>query len=153
MKTNYGFTLVELMLTLAVAAILMAVAVPSFQQTIMDNRLSTQSNELVTALNYARSEAVKTHQTITVASKNGTSWTSGWTITNPGGTTLRNHDALAGTTTISGSASSLQYQDTGFLAGTNQLTFNTCDSRTGETGRKVTVLVSGQLSRTDMTCS
>jgi len=152
MKTNQGFTLVELMLTLAVAAILMTVAVPSFRETIMDNRLSTQSNELVTALNYARSEAVKRHETITVTSKNGTNWEAGWTITDPGGTNLRDHDALAGTTTIGGSASSLQYQQTGFLTGSNSITFSTCDSRTGETGRALTILVSGQLSRATMTC-
>jgi len=153
MKTNTGFTLVELMLTLAVAAILTAVAVPSFRQTIMDNRLTTQSNEFITALNIARSEAVKRGETVTVASKNGTSWQSGWTITDSQGNVLRDHNALDGTTTLTGSVSTLQYQQTGFLGGTSTLTFSVCDSRTGETGRQVTVLVSGRPDSADLACS
>lgn len=54
-----GFTLIELMITIAVASILLAVAVPSFNQLIVTNRLTTQANEVVAALNFARSEAIK----------------------------------------------------------------------------------------------
>ena len=54
-----GFTLVELMITLAIAGILVAVGIPSFNSTISSNRLTSYANELVTALNLARSEAVK----------------------------------------------------------------------------------------------
>jgi type IV fimbrial biogenesis protein FimT len=53
-----GFTLVELMVTVFIAAILFAIAIPSFRQMIANNRLATQANELIGALNYARSEAI-----------------------------------------------------------------------------------------------
>lgn len=54
-----GFTLVELMITLAVAVILIAIAVPSFTSLIASNRLTTVANELTDASNVARLEAIK----------------------------------------------------------------------------------------------
>ncbi len=58
-KADGGFTLVELMVTIFVAAILMAIAVPSFKHIIASSRLTTVSNSLVDALNTARMEAIK----------------------------------------------------------------------------------------------
>ena len=54
-----GLTLIELMATLVVVAILATVGVPSFQNLMKDNRRTTQINELVSAMNLARSEATK----------------------------------------------------------------------------------------------
>jgi type IV fimbrial biogenesis protein FimT len=54
-----AFTLIELMVTIAVASVLLAIAVPSFNQLIVANRLTAQANEVVAALNFARSEAIK----------------------------------------------------------------------------------------------
>lgn len=53
-----GFTIVELMVTVALAAILLSVAVPSFRNMMVSNRLTTQANEVVASMNLARSEAV-----------------------------------------------------------------------------------------------
>ncbi|MGH8501581.1 MAG: GspH/FimT family pseudopilin [Gammaproteobacteria bacterium] len=61
-----GFTLIELMVTVAVAAILVTVAVPSFQTMIESNGLTSQVNQFITALNGARSEAVKRGKQITL---------------------------------------------------------------------------------------
>jgi type IV fimbrial biogenesis protein FimT len=54
-----GLTLIELMMTIAIAAILLAVAAPSFQQAINANRLGSAANELASAINLARAEAVR----------------------------------------------------------------------------------------------
>lgn len=56
-----GFTLVELMITLAVAAILLTVGIPSFRDFVMNNRITTQANEFVASIHLARSLAIK-HQ-------------------------------------------------------------------------------------------
>ena len=60
-----GFTIVELMITVAVASILLAIAVPSFNQMIVSGRLTTQANEMVGALSLARSEAIKRNANVT----------------------------------------------------------------------------------------
>ncbi len=59
MKKQTGFTLVELMIALALAAIILTFAVPGFQNTIRNTRAPTQANTFVSALNLARSEAIK----------------------------------------------------------------------------------------------
>jgi len=74
-----GFTLIELLITIAIAGIVASIGIPSFNQTIRNSRLTTNINEFITSLNFARSEAVKRNQTITVR-KSGTEWESGWTV-------------------------------------------------------------------------
>lgn len=59
-----GFTLVELMITVAIAAILLVIAVPSFNHIINANRLTTTANILVNALNTARMEAIKRNASV-----------------------------------------------------------------------------------------
>lgn len=62
---NQGFTLLELLITIAVLGILLGIAVPSFQSSLTNSRLTTAANDLVGALQAARSEAIKrnaTHQ-------------------------------------------------------------------------------------------
>lgn len=69
-----GFTLVELMITIAVLAVILAIATPSFKTVINSNRLTAQTNGLVAALQMARSEALKRNSTVAVCrSANGTS--------------------------------------------------------------------------------
>ncbi len=59
-----GFTLVELMITMAVVVILTAIAVPSFRHLTLSNRLTTTANDVVGALNAARMEAVKRNASV-----------------------------------------------------------------------------------------
>lgn len=66
MTHQRGVTLIELIVTISVAAILLTVAVPGFRDFFIRNRLATQANELVTALNLARNEAVKRGVRVTV---------------------------------------------------------------------------------------
>lgn len=78
-KSTSGFTLLELMITLSVAGILMAIAIPSFSDMMRNSRLTAYTNELVSALNIARSEAVKRGQHVVVR-KTGTGWENGWQV-------------------------------------------------------------------------
>jgi type IV fimbrial biogenesis protein FimT len=83
-----GMTLIELMITVAIVAILMAIGVPSYKYVTNANRISAEVNGLLGDLQFARAEAIKEGQTVTVCSStNGTScngtataWNSGWIV-------------------------------------------------------------------------
>lgn len=81
-EKNKGLTLIELMVTLAVAGVIASIAAPSFMTMIRDNRIVTQTNDLVGSLQLARSEAVKRGVQITIRSASGADnvWDQGWNI-------------------------------------------------------------------------
>ncbi|MCK9604947.1 MAG: GspH/FimT family pseudopilin [Methylomonas sp.] len=76
---SLGFTLIELMVTVAIAAILLGVAVPNFSSAIVRSRLTANTNEFITSLNLARSEAIKRGQQVVVR-KTGANWENGWQV-------------------------------------------------------------------------
>lgn len=89
-----GFTLVELMITIVVLAIIIAIAAPNFTSLINSNRLTGAGNELIAVLQTARTEALRRNRTVTVCSSaNGTSCGQGPTwialIKGTGGEVLR----------------------------------------------------------------
>jgi len=82
-QTLQGFTLLELLITLSIAAILVSLTAPSFQQTIDNNRLNTLNDKLLTFLRAARTEALSRSRAITVCPSNDQatcsgSWGDGW---------------------------------------------------------------------------
>ena len=79
MNTNTGFTLIELILTVAIMSIILTVGLPSFQSTVASNRLTSTTNAMVSALQLAKSEAMKQHKTVVVRKKNN-DWANGWEV-------------------------------------------------------------------------
>lgn len=108
--TALGFTLLEILVTVTVAGLLLAIAVPNFVSLSTRNRLTTYTNDITSAINYARSEAIRRGLPISIcASNTGTScagtWSNGWivfvntdndspAVVDAGETVLATHDAL-----------------------------------------------------------
>ena len=106
-----GFSLIELMVTIAVLAILLAIGLPSFQGSMRSNLVATGANELIASISLARSEAIRSPGGAGIcasadgSSCNGASWNDGWIVWNdldgngsPGGTderVLRRVEAIA----------------------------------------------------------
>lgn len=79
-----GLTLIELMMAIAIAAILLAVAAPSFQQALNGNRLGSAANELASAINLARAEAVRQNRRAVLCRSTDDSACDGTVSTWPG---------------------------------------------------------------------
>jgi len=80
-KAHAGFTLVELMVTLAIAAILLAVGMPSFSGIIKNQEIQTAARDFLAALNLARSEAIRRNMRVDlVPAEDGTDWGKGWVV-------------------------------------------------------------------------
>lgn len=80
-RSSSGFTLVELMITLAIAAILLMVAVPNLSAYRRNAELTAAANTLMASLNTARSEAMKRgRNAMIVPTNNASSWNDGWVV-------------------------------------------------------------------------
>jgi type IV fimbrial biogenesis protein FimT len=82
-----GFTLIELMVTVAVLAITVAIAIPSFQNVVTSNQLQEGRDRLRTAIMYAKGEAVARNQTVTLCPSadgstcgDNTNWDESWLV-------------------------------------------------------------------------
>ncbi len=81
LKAERGFTLLELFISMAILAILVGLALPSFRSTIRNTNVSNYTNDLVTSLATARSEAVRRGRPVAVVSASNTAdWSTGWQV-------------------------------------------------------------------------
>jgi len=95
-----GFTLVELMATIAIAGIMIAVAAPGLANLIRQNRIATASSELVGSMTYTRGEAVRRGKAVSLCPATA-GLHEGWTVQignacANGDTVLVKHDGLTG---------------------------------------------------------
>src|SRR5512143_3466585 len=100
-RRSAGFTIIELMVTVAVIGTLAAFALPSMRSRITNQRVRGVTTDLVASLIYARSEAIKRNAQVSLV-PNGGDWAAGWKVQVVVGgttTTLRAQDALTGITT------------------------------------------------------
>lgn len=169
LRKNSGFTLIELMVTLAVVAIVATIAVPMMSDVITRSRTTAAFNELQGLVGYARSESAKLPggAVFLCSSNNGTActgevdWSTGWLIArdangdgsfDAGDTVLRVMGALSSGISLkvkSGASAnfntaSVMLNRNGAPAGGNQVTFMLCDAFGASEARGVILSVSGQ---------
>ncbi len=169
MQTQTGFTLVELMITVAIGMIILTLAVPSFNETIENNRITTQTNDLVAALNLTRMEAIHRGTSVSIcASSNQAScsgsndWSSGWIVyedSNTTGTTaikelIRTWSSLSGSpsVTASNSATFLRYSANGALGNSRTIAHQVTNC-SGTQRREISISAAGRVSTDTASCS
>ena len=125
-KTHNGFTLIELMVVIAIAAIIMTIAVPSFAQLVGQQRVKAAANDFKSAVALARSEARKrgVNTGIRPIGKTGSPWGTvddGWHVYYIDGSTMKTvleHQLESGSITVTGDSAGFY-----LLGGTGRLGF------------------------------
>lgn len=150
-----GFTLVELLVTMAIAGIVLALAVPSMTQFLAEQSAAGNADELAEALRYARSEAIKSGRSVEICASSdyktcGKDWATGWVVLGSGSNTiLRVQNALRAVDSVTAGATSLTFGATGLVivGGNTSFTFTPIGGDTSR-ARVVTVSTQGRVNVT-----
>jgi type IV fimbrial biogenesis protein FimT len=176
MKTQTGLTLIELMVTLAVAITLMAIGVPMYRTVTANNTAITQTNALVSALNLARSEAVKRSVNVTVCPKNvldptddqcgdNGDWANGWQVftdsssgtvgtVDASDTMLRKWEPLSGQPTLTTASDYVRFNNDGSQDAGGEITVSMeQNNTTGNQHRCVRISLTGVIRTHKVTAS
>jgi len=128
-----GFTMIEMLMTIAIAAILMGIAIPSFRYITNSNRIASELNGLLGDLQLARAEAIKEGRFVTVCESddgancsNSPNWQNGWIVfsdlTNvgvwdAGETYIRKQKRFSGTDSFTAAQSVITFNREGYAVG------------------------------------
>lgn len=176
-----GFTLIELIVTTIVLAIVVAVGLPSFMTLIQNNRIATETNKVITAINLARSEAIKRGVNVTLCASSdqqtcaSNNWSDGWIVfvdndtpatAVPGGAAptapaanptaaelIQVWPAMEGGMTLTGGTDFIRYKPDGMADLSAEVTLNLdIPDCTGNQQRAIRVSVTGRPSVTHEAC-
>lgn len=155
-----GFTLVEVLVTIFILAIVIAIGVPSYQSMIRGSAMSSNSSDILTSFNYARIEAIKRATSVQLTPQTHADWSSGlvvWLDSDEDGVLDNGEELRIWETFASGTSVNSSNAATGFVFNAmgevnqeDQLTL--CDDRVAEQGRVISVLVSGATYAEKVTC-
>ncbi|MEX0962622.1 MAG: GspH/FimT family pseudopilin [Pseudohongiellaceae bacterium] len=167
---NKGYSLIELLVTVAILSILLAVSLPNFQDTIESNVTNSQAKLFMTTLNLARSEAIKRGSNVGICpSDDGVdclagSWSTGWIVfldvngdsdgdagsIDAGDIVIRVFDALGADSVLTGTTDYFEYNSLGFSATAGVQTMKLCpSSNNADNARSVEIGVSGRGRRVE----
>ncbi|TMG87507.1 MAG: prepilin-type N-terminal cleavage/methylation domain-containing protein [Betaproteobacteria bacterium] len=138
-----GFTLVELLTVIVVLAVIAAIAMPSLEQALVNQRLRAAGTDLMSSLMLARSEAIKRRSVVEVAPLSGNDWRTGWRVINvKTGKQIDKKDALGRRVTVALAPAVIDYDRYGRMsvAGVTRVQFADSDpGNAAERSRCVTI--------------
>ncbi len=153
-----GFTLIELMVTLCALAIMLTIAIPSFRTIILNNRINTSADSLVSTLNYARGIALNNNGNVGVCPFNaqnstacGSDWSVGWiVVTQPSvgaGILLKSQENGTAGPNITANNNTITFDARGLAS--SQTNFSLCDTRGSNFARSIEVMTTGYIQSGD----
>jgi type IV fimbrial biogenesis protein FimT len=151
-----GFTLIELMVTIAVIAILSAIAAPSMVALMNSNRLSSTAGELTAAAQLARVEAIRRNAPVRLCRStdgttcsNGADW-RGWAIVGnnnlDAGEDVVRGGLFPGNVQLAGPAAGITFSSAGLIPAAEVLTVCIPTTRPTDNQRVITISVAGHIS-------
>ncbi len=132
-RRGHGFTLLELMVVMALSALVLGLAVPALDGFVARQRLRAASYDLVTDLTLARSESLKRASAVTLA-PTGTEadWRGGWTLATATGQVIGQRPAPGGAVRIVNAPARVSFNERGQVDATDTVKFGLSDGRGGE---------------------
>jgi type IV fimbrial biogenesis protein FimT len=123
-----GFTVLELMVAIAIVAIMLTLGVPALRDLLVSQKVRQAANDLYSDMTYARSEAIKRNQQVQVI-RQSSDWTGGWTVQFTG-STLRSQTGVANLSYSGSADSTVTYNPDGrtTLMGTTSFNFAAPDA-------------------------
>lgn len=151
-----GFTLIEMLVTLAVFAVLLMIAIPSMRPFLQSQSVKNASMDINSTVALARSEAIKRNATVDVTATSPTDWSQGWVVsqTTPA-TTIRKQPALANIVITPSNGGSFSFDGNGRMT-TTGATFTIAPlDKTAPQPLCLTVTVgaTGRVESTKVTCT
>lgn len=152
-----GFTLVELMMAVALLAIVLSIATPTYRALIDSQNVKAAATALHSAVNLTRAEAVKRNASAFLRPANGESWSKGWLIPAPAAANSDSQpvmrERLKPGVTIESAASALEFSANGRLSSGAQRFTLSGTLVEDSTSLCLSVGLSGQVSVTRGTCA
>ena len=141
------------MIVISVMGILATIAGPSFNEMIGNNRITTQTNQMILAFQVARTEAVKRGRPVNLVATDGADWANGWKVQDENNNVLQDFEEVpSGLTLVSANGyTSFQFDGSGVVNRIDTLTV----CKTDLDGRNIMVTGSGRtrLINSGVTCS
>ena len=155
-RNQRGFTVIELMVGVVVAGVLLAIAVPTFNDFQARNALRSTSADFIAAVNTARIQAINLRTSVVLKPISGNDWGAGWMIEYPASVITEENQQFqptgSGKIVSEDGLSEIGFRSNG-LSGAGEAEFSLCDDRSGEQGRTITVSPFGKVTNEVKSCS
>ncbi|WP_108470881.1 GspH/FimT family pseudopilin [Rhodanobacter thiooxydans] len=152
---SHGFTLIEMLVTLAIFAVLLMIAIPSMRPFLQSQSVKNASMDINSTVALARSEAIKRNATVDVTANNAADWSQGWVVSQTAANVIRKQPVLGNIViTPTPASGSFSFTGNGRMTSTGSTFTIKPVNKTGSQPLCLTVTVgaTGRVESTKVTC-